>query len=76
VIDACSISPWVSRCLEELGHEVVVVNPRNVALIAKSCKKTDRGDAEMRARLGAADVELLSPIQHRGPQAQEDLTSR
>jgi transposase len=66
-------SPWVSRLLTALGHEVVVANPRRVRLIAESDHKHDRADAEQLARLGRLDPQLLSPIQHRGIEAQEDL---
>jgi len=43
-------SPWVSRLLETLGHEVVLANSREVALIHRSRRKTDRVDAETLAR--------------------------
>ena len=66
-------SPWVSRAVAAMGHEVVVANPRNVAWITKSRKKNDRLDAEKLARLARADVKLLSPIRHRGEQTQRDL---
>src|SRR5579863_4448741 len=39
-------SPWVSRLLAELGHEVIVAHARNVRLIGESRKKDDRLDAE------------------------------
>ena len=45
VLDAGPRSPWLSRVVAELGHEVVVANPRQVALIARSQRKTDRLDA-------------------------------
>src|SRR5438270_4724832 len=32
-------SPWVSRLLSELGHEVIVAHERNVRLIRESRKK-------------------------------------
>jgi hypothetical protein len=35
-------SPWVSRLLSELGHEVIVAHARNVRLIGESRKKDDR----------------------------------
>jgi transposase len=66
-------SPWVSRQLKALGHEVIVANPRKVRLITQSVKKNDRIDAEQLARLARVDPQLLSPIQHRGPEAQADL---
>ena len=33
-------SPWISRLLRELGHEVIVANARKVRLIGESRKKT------------------------------------
>jgi transposase len=66
-------SPWVSRHLAAMGHEVIVANPRKVKLITQSVKKNDRMDAEHLARLARVDPKLLSPIQHRGPEGQADL---
>ena len=66
-------SPWLSRLFTRLGHEVILANPRQVALIARSQRKTDRSDAEQLARLGRFDAKLLFPIRHRGEQAQADL---
>src|SRR6201984_648281 len=45
-------SPWVSRLLGELGHEVIVAHARNVRLIGGGRKKDDRLDARTLARLG------------------------
>lgn len=73
VIEAGTHSPWVSRQLEDLGHEVVVANPRQLGLIHSGARKSDRLDAETLARLGRVDVALLAPIQHRGKAAQADL---
>jgi transposase len=66
-------SPWVSRRLAAMGHEVIVANPHKVKLITQSLKKNDRMDAEQLARLARVDPKLLSPIRHRGAQAQADL---
>ena len=41
-------SPWVSRLLSELGHEVIVAHARNVRLIGESRRKDDRLDAQTR----------------------------
>ena len=38
-------SPWISRLLVELGHEVMVANARRVRLIGESRRKDDRLDA-------------------------------
>ena len=67
-------SPWVSRRLSELGHEVIVAHARKVRLIGESRKKDDRLDAQTLARLARIDPELLCPVQHRGAQAQADLS--
>jgi transposase len=72
-IEAGCHSPWVSRLLAEMGHEVIVANPRQVALIARNQRKTDRLDALRLARLARSDPQLLNPIAHRSEQAQADL---
>jgi transposase len=66
-------SPWISRLLGELGHEVIVANARKVRLIGESRKKDDRLDAQTLARLGRIDPQLLCPVKHRKAQAQADL---
>jgi transposase len=68
-------SPWVSRLLEKLGHEVIVANARQVKLISQSSRKNDRMDAEFLGRLARADRKLLAPIRHRGVTAQADLAA-
>jgi transposase len=73
VLEVGCDSPWISRLLLELGHEVFVANPRTVALINRSDRKTDRSDAEKLARLARVDPALLQPIQHRGEATQCDL---
>src|SRR5262245_21627743 len=67
-------SPWVSRLLTALGHEVIVAHARNVRLIGESRRKDDRIDARTLARLARIDPQLLSPVQHRTAQAQIHLT--
>ena len=67
-------SPWVSRLLNELGHEVIVAHARNVRLIGESRRKDDRLDAQTLARLARIDPQLLCPVRHRSAQAQVDLT--
>jgi transposase len=66
-------SPWISRLLKELGHEVIVANARKVRLIGESRKKDDRLDAQSLARLARIDPQLLSPVKHRSAEAQADL---
>ena len=73
IIEVGTHSRWVSQLLKDLGHQVTVANPRRVQLISQNDSKDDRVDAELLARLGRADPELLAPIEHRGNQAQADL---
>jgi transposase len=72
VMEVGTHSPWVSRLLGSLGHEVIVANARAVRSIAQSRSKNDAADAEQLARLGRADPQLLRPIRHRSAQAQRD----
>jgi transposase len=67
-------SPWVSRQLTQLGHEVIVAHARNVRLISESSRKDDRLDARTLARLARIDPGLLSPVRHRSAKAQIHLT--
>jgi transposase len=74
VLEVGMHSPWISRLLTGIGLEVIVCNARKVALISKNDRKNDRIDAELLARLGRVDPELLHPIQHRSAKAQADLS--
>jgi transposase len=67
-------SPWISRLLSELGHEVIVAHARSVRLIGESRKKDDRMDARTLARLARIDPQLLCPVKYRSAKAQADLT--
>lgn len=73
VIEVGTHSPWISRQLEALGHQVVVANPLAVYGRVRRRKRNDRMDAEFLGRQGRADLKLLHPIQHRGARAQEHL---
>lgn len=73
VVEVGTHSPWVSRHIASLGHEVIVANAHKVKLITQSVRKNDRMDARQLARLGRVDPKLLSPIRHRGEVAQADL---
>ncbi|NIR31975.1 MAG: IS110 family transposase [Gammaproteobacteria bacterium] len=63
-------SPWVSRLLEDCGHEVVLANPRQVPLIHQNHRKCDELDAEQLCRLVRYDRKLLKPLRHRSRAAQ------
>ena len=66
-------SPWVSRLLEQCGHEVVVANSRKLRLIYENPSKDDRVDAFYLARIARVEPALLSPVQHRAASTQKDL---
>lgn len=58
LLEASTESEWVARCLEELGHEVVVADPNFAAMYATRSRKvkTDKRDARTLAeacKLGA-----------------------
>lgn len=74
VIEAGSQSLWVSHLLRELGHEVMVVDPRRVQKLIAGNRKTDRRDAESLARLALGVPELLGASQHRTFETQADLS--
>jgi transposase len=67
-------SSWLSRLLAELGHEVIVANPRKLRMIYQNDHKSDRADAWYLAKVARLDPELLGPVQHRGPKTQADLS--
>jgi transposase len=73
-IETGTHSNWVSNLLEELGHTVLVANARKLRAIYSNERKCDKLDAEMLARLARSDPKLLSPITHRGDDAQIDLS--
>jgi len=72
-IEAGTHSPWVSRLLEECGHEVLVANARKVRLIYGQGRKNDGLDAQNLARLARLDPKLLAPLKHRGETSQAHL---
>ena len=74
VLETGTHSPWISRLLTELGHEVIVAHAQKVQLITKSSRKDDRHDARTLARLARIDPQLLGPVRHRSAQAQIHLT--
>ncbi len=73
VIENGTHSRWVSALLTKLGHQVTVANAGRLHLISHSQSKSDRTDAELLARLGRADVELLAPVRHRSDKVQAEL---
>lgn len=72
-IEAGMHSPWLSRLLTKLGHEVIVANPRKLRLIYENRRKSDRVDAEYLARVARLDRKLLGAIEHRSELSQSHL---
>ena len=72
-IETGTHSPWVSRLLEECGHEVLVANSRKLRLIYANKRKSDEVDAENLARLARVDPKLLYPLKHRGEESQAHM---
>jgi transposase len=62
LMEACTESGWVARLLGELGHDVIVGNPRTLKGLAKAHMKTDVLDAEMLAR----EARLMQMDPHHG----------
>src|SRR6202011_5530458 len=67
-------SIWISEQLQELGHEVIVANVRELRAISHSDRKSDQVDAEKLARYARLDPKILRPIAHRTVAQQEALT--
>ena len=73
VLEAGGQSRWLARVIESLKHEVLIANPRNIPLLTKNNRKSDRTDALLLARMGRVDPALLSPVVLRSEAAQQDL---
>jgi transposase len=67
-------SIWISEQLQELGHEVIVANVRELRAISHNDRKSDQVHAEKLARFARLDPKILRPIAHRTVQQQEALT--
>jgi len=64
-MEAGTHSIWISAQLQELGHEVIVANVRELRAISHSDRKSDQVDAEKLARYARLDPNILRPIAHR-----------
>ena len=72
-IEAGTHSPWIDQLLRDLGHDVLVANPRKLRVIYENESKDDKIDAQMLARVARFDPSLLRPIEHRKKEMQEHL---
>lgn len=73
VLEVGTHSHWMSRLLDDCGHEVIIANPRMLRFIYRNDSKSDRADATYLARVGRLDPSLLSPVVHRSETRQADL---
>jgi len=73
VMEAGTHSPWISRLLKSMGHEVHVGNPRKLRAIWDSNDKTDERDARLLGMMYRLEPRLLHRIFHRGEKAQVDM---
>ena len=72
-IEAGAQSRWVAQLLRDLGHEVLVANPRKVRAIYENDSKSDVVDAEMLARFARFDAKLLRTVTQRSQDRQVHL---
>jgi transposase len=66
-------SAWVRELIEEMGHEAVVANARDLEAVTGRSHRTDRHDARQLARLARVDAALLHPVELRRTAEQADL---
>src|SRR5437667_4642736 len=59
-MEAGTHSIWISEHLQELGHEVIVANVRELRAISHSDRKSDQVDAEKLARYARLDPKIPS----------------
>jgi xanthine dehydrogenase iron-sulfur cluster and FAD-binding subunit A len=59
VMEAGTRSIWVSGQLQELGHEVIVANVRELRAISHSDRRSDQVDAEKLAHFARLDPKIL-----------------
>lgn len=72
ILEAGTHSRWISALLEELGHDVKVVDPRRLPRNHRE-DKSDWKDAEHLGRVGQAMPELFHEVHHRSNTAHADL---
>ena len=67
LIEASTDSEWVARCLEALGHEVIVTDPNFAPMYATRSRrvKTDRRDARVLAEAIREAAALESHVRSR-----------
>jgi len=72
-LETGSHSAWVREVIEQMGHEAVVANARELQAVTGRSHRTDQHDARQLARLARVDTALLNPVELRGAAEQADL---
>lgn len=72
ILEAGGQSNWIAILLANLGHEVLVVNPRRLKMISESLNKNDRNDTHSLGELGLTCPHLLRASEPRSEQTQLD----
>lgn len=70
-MEASTPARWINGLATELGHEVIIANPRCIPIITASTRKCDRNDARLLADLGQVRPHLLSPVRLRADRYQQ-----
>jgi transposase len=68
-----SHSAWVRDLVEQMGHQAVVANARELQAVTGRSHRSDHHDARQLARLARVDPALLNPVELRGTSEQADL---
>jgi len=60
-------STWVREVVEQVGHEAVVANARELEAVTGRSHRSDHHDARQLARLARVDTVLLNPVDCAAP---------
>ena len=74
VFEAGTHSLWVFRLLKRLGHQPLMADTHNLALITQSMSKSDRRDAATLGELGLRMPEMLNRVDPCSLETQQDRT--
>jgi transposase len=66
-------SAWLRELIEEVGHEAVVANARELKAVTGRMHRSDAHDARQLARLARIDAQILNPVDLRNTAEQADL---
>lgn len=73
VFEVGSHSPWISRLLVGIGHDVFICNPRQLAAVSQNLKKSDEEDCLILAQLLLTGKHLLKQVHHANEDKMRDF---